>query len=72
MASSTILLRSRVGIIQLIFIYLNLTDLAGDMLQGKRRETGYWVLDAGYWIKDKEEVRGRRGYLSLDKPGQAF
>ena len=35
---------------QLIFIDLNLTDMSGDMLQGKRRGAWYLIFDAGFWI----------------------
>jgi len=39
---------------QLIFIDFNLTDLAGDMLQGKDvvLDTGYRVLGSGCWVLD--------------------
>jgi hypothetical protein len=40
---------------QLMFINFNLTDLAGYMLEGKRCDTGFWMLDAECWIK----TRGR-------------
>ena len=35
---------------QYLFIDLNLTDMSGDMLQGKRRGAWYLIFDAGFWI----------------------